>query len=203
MTQCLLSHTPLIPPLKFRYMDTTNTPHMDFLISLDAVVATGNISKSTLWRRVSEGVIRKVGKDIRNRSMLLLADVLPLVDTLKPMADEDIHLLLAADAGAADAQADVGAMFYIAGNTKAALYWLHEAAAQDNADAMHWLAIVHTAHASSATRTFTAESGHGLEASEHEGNMAMMWLAKAATLGHLIALQQMALLKRSGPAKWS
>lgn len=164
-------------------------------ISLDAAVAISSISKSTLWRRMTEGFIGKAGKDMRNRAMLVLADVLPLVDTPKPMADEDIYLLLAADAGAADAQADVGAMFYVAGNSKAALYWLHEAAAQDNADAMHWLAIMHAAHASDAARPSSAEEPGSIEASEREGNLAMMWLAKAATLGHRLAQQQMAQLK--------
>ena len=41
---------------------------------------------------------------------------------------------LHADAGAAEAQADMGALFYVAGAEKAALYWLNEAAAQGHAD---------------------------------------------------------------------
>jgi hypothetical protein len=47
-------------------------------ISLDAAVAITGMSKSTLWRRVTEGFIGKAEKDARNRAMLVLADVLPL-----------------------------------------------------------------------------------------------------------------------------
>ncbi len=161
-------------------------------ISLDAAVAVTNISKSTLWRRVTDELIGKAGKDGRNRTMLQLIDVLPLIEAPSVVGDEEVNLLLRADAGAADAQADAGAMFYIAGNTKAALYWLHEAAAQDNTDAMHWLAIAHAACAPTAAEM---QQGGSLSAREREDNLAVMWLAKAAALGHPLAQQQMAQMK--------
>ncbi|WP_312529511.1 hypothetical protein [Comamonas sp.] len=174
-------------------MEAMKTQPMNW-ISLDAAVAISGISKSTLWRRVTEGSIGKAGKDLRNRAMLAFADVLPLIDTPKPLSEEDVYLLLQADAGSSDAQADVGAMFYVARNTKAALYWLNEAAEQNNADAMHWLAIAHAARLSGEKargQSIPAEK----DARERDGNLAVMWLARAAALGHPLAQQQMTYIK--------
>lgn len=112
-------------------------------LSLDASVAITGMSRSTLWRRVTDGTIGRGDKDGRSRAMLALDDVLGLVDVV--LSAEDIAMLLRADAGDADAQADMGALFYVAGAHKAALYWLNEAAAQNNAEAMQWLG---TAYAS-------------------------------------------------------
>ena len=112
-------------------------------LSLDASIAITGISRSTLWRRVTDGSIGRGDKDGRSRAMLALGDVLPLVDVA--LTAEDVATLLRADAGDADAQADMGALFYVAGSHKAALYWLQEAAAQDNAEAMQWLATAYAA----------------------------------------------------------
>ena len=112
-------------------------------LSLDASVAITGISRRTLWRRVTDGTIGRCDTDGRSRAMLALGDVLGLVDVA--LTAEDKAMLLRADAGDAEAQADMGALFYVAGAHKAALYWLNEAAAQDNAEAMQWLG---TAYAS-------------------------------------------------------
>ena len=110
-------------------------------ISLDAAVAITGISHSTLRRRVSDGTLEKYGQDARRRILLALDEVLQWV--LVPLKEDDIAMLLRADAGDAAAQADMGALFYVAGARDAALYWLQEAAAQDDTEAMYWLAIAH------------------------------------------------------------
>ena len=197
MTQRLLCHMLWGIALESRRMEQRE--HSMDAISLDAAVAMTSISKSTLWRRVTEGFIGKAGKDARNRAMLALADVLPLVDAPARLGDDELRLLRAADAGEAGAQADMGAMFYVAGNAKAALYWLNEAAAQGNADAMHWLAIAHASHTAHLAQAASSASGGGegeiVAARERDDNLAVMWLAKAAAQGHALAQQQMALLK--------
>jgi len=144
-------------------------------LSLEAAIAMTGLSRSTLWRRMDGGLISSRGKDARNRVLLLLDDVLPLIG--QALSGEDLAMLLRADAGDAEAQADMGALFYAAGAEKAALYWLNEAAAQDNAEAMQWLALAH------------ASGGPA-----HDGqadHLTVMWLAKSAALGHTIARQQM------------
>ena len=146
-------------------------------LSLDASIAITGISRSTLWRRVTDGTIGRGDKDGRSRAMLALGDVLALVEV--KLSAEDRAMLLRADAGDAQAQADMGALFYVAGAHKAALYWLQEAAAQDNADAMQWLG--------------TAYAGGGVI--PQDDHLAIMWLARAAALGHRIAAYQLEQLR--------
>lgn len=55
------------------------------------------------------------------------------------------------------------------------MYWLEKAADQQQEDAMHWLAQVYA-------------TGYGGESS---ANLSVMWLAKAAAKGHVIANAQM------------
>lgn len=157
-------------------MDTTHT------ISLDAAVAITGLSKSTLWRRVADGTVGRGGTDARNRTVLKLDDVLRLVAV--PLSPDDVAVLLRADAGEADAQADMGALFYLAGAGKAALYWLNEAAEQGNTEAMHWLGIAY-AHGSEG------------DAVPQDENLAIMWMAKAAAAGHPLAREQMQRLRRA------
>lgn len=147
-------------------------------LSLEASIAITGISRSTLWRRVTDGTIGRGEKDGRSRAMLALGDVLALVEV--KLSAEDRAMLLRADAGDAQAQADMGALFYVAGAHKAALYWLQEAAAQDNADAMQWLG--------------TAYAGGG-GVIPQDDNLAIMWLARAAALGHRIAAYQLEQLR--------
>ena len=147
-------------------------------LSLEASIAITGISRSTLWRRVTDGTIGRGDKDGRSRAMLALGDVLALVEV--KLSAEDRAMLLRADAGDAQAQADMGALFYVSGVHKAALYWLQEAAAQDNADAMQWLGTAY------------AGGGGGIP---QDDNLAIMWLARAAALGHRIAAYQLEQLR--------
>lgn len=149
-------------------------------ISLDAVAALTGIGRSTLWRRVADGVLAKGEKDARGRATLALADALGLVREGAgiSLGGDDVAVLLQADAGDAQAQADIGVLLYLRGGGRAreaALYWLHAAAEQGSAEAMQWLGIVHAAG--------------GGEPGQH--HLAVMWVAKAASLGHLIARRQL------------
>lgn len=149
-------------------------------ISLDAVAALTGMGRSTLWRKAADGVLAKGDKDARGRATLALSDVLGLIrdSTGVPFSDDDVAVLLQADAGDAEAQADIGALLYVhaggAGGREAALYWLRAAAEQGSAEAMQWLG---TAHAAGGT--------------ERDEQLAVMWIAKAAALGHPIAKRQL------------
>ena len=147
-------------------------------ISLDAVAALTGMGRSTLWRKAADGVLAKGDKDARGRATLALSDVLGLIrdSTGVPFSDDDVAVLLQADAGDAEAQADIGALLYVhaGGGREAALYWLRAAAEQGSAEAMQWLG---TAHAAGGT--------------ERDEQLAVMWIAKAAALGHPIAKRQL------------
>ena len=105
--------------------------------------------------------------------MLSWDDVLPHICI--PMTPEDLAFVLRADAGDAEAQNDIGQLFSIAGKYEAALYWLQQAAQQGNPDAMQWLGRCHL-------------SGEGVP---KDDNLGIMWIAKAASHGHVIAKFQM------------
>ncbi|MFD2377399.1 hypothetical protein ACFSTJ_07970 [Ottowia pentelensis] len=89
-------------------------------ISLDAVAALTGIGRSTLWRKLADGALAKGEKDARGRATVALADVLGLIGegTRVAFSDADLAVLLQADAGDAQAQADIGALLQVHGGAK-------------------------------------------------------------------------------------
>ncbi|HEY2256400.1 MAG TPA: hypothetical protein VGI11_12245 [Variovorax sp.] len=150
----------------------TTTP-----ISIQAAIAITGLSQRTWWRRIEDGTVRKDRPDARGRARIALEDLIELVDCR--LSAEDKAVLALADAGNADAQADIGEMFFVEGRHQAGRYWLELAAEQGNANAMQCLARCYL-------------SGEGVPKNEH---MAMRWLAEAAARGHAIALGQMQALR--------
>lgn len=141
-------------------------------ISLDAAAAMTGKGRRTLYRQIAEGKMAKQPKDARGRSMIALAEVVDLVGF--PLDDDDLTMIVRADGGDAEAQDDVGQLFYAAGAFDAAIYWLREAAEQEHPDAMQWLGACYAA-------------GHGVP---KDVNLSVMWIAKAAAHGHAIAEHQ-------------
>ena len=149
-------------------------------LSLTTAIAITDISERTWWRRIAQGTIQRESTVAGKHTRLQLSDVLPNISI--PVNSRDIEFILLADTGNADAQNDVGQMFSIAGKAESAIYWFQQAANQGNPDAMQWLGQCHA-------------RGEGVSLDE---NLSVMWLAKAAALGHIIANSQMdAILKRS------
>lgn len=141
-------------------------------ISVESAIAITELSRRTWWRRISEGKVARVADDARGRAMLHWPDVVPhICIALNP---DDLACTLRADAGEADTQNDIGQLFLGADKPKAALYWLGLAAEQGNADAMQWLGHCYT-------------HGKGLP---KDNNLGLMWIAKAAAHGHVIAQAQ-------------
>ncbi|CDS48030.1 hypothetical protein [Polaromonas sp. CG9_12] len=142
-------------------------------ISVDASIVITERSRRTWWRRISEGAVRRVDDDGRGRAMLSWDDVSSHICI--PMTPEDLAFVLRADEGDAEAQTDIGQLFSIAGKYEAALYWLQQAAQQEHPDAMQWLGRCYL-------------SGEGVP---KDDNLGIMWIAKAASHGHVIAKFQM------------
>jgi len=145
-------------------------------ITLNAAITLTSMSRRTLWRRVTHGTIATVGCSAgsnKGRTMLALRDVVDAAGV--DLSQEEVDLVVQADAGDPEAQADAGAMLFGRARYKSAVFWLQKAAAQGNADAMQWLGVCYA-------------SGSGVEADE---NLAVMWIAKAASLGHAVARAQM------------
>lgn len=151
-------------------------------IGLDSAIAMSEHSKRTWWRRVSAKIVGRTGSD-RGRTMVALDDVLPFIPV--PFTAEDVDLIISADAGNADAQNDLAQMFDEHGKFAVALYWWRASADQGHADAMHYLGNCFV-------------SGKGVSKDENTG---IMWIAQAASLGHVVASMQMSSLLRFANAR--
>ena len=141
-------------------------------VSLVTATAITTISRRTWWRRIEQGSISRCTAEPGVQTRLLLSDVQP--DISIPVTLEDIDCILRADAGDADAQNGVGQLFLIAGKSEAALHWFKQSANQANADSMQWLGQGYS-------------KGEGIAQNDYLG---LMWIAKAASLGNVIAKKQ-------------
>ena len=151
-------------------MDVTQTTPT--VISLDTACAITEISKNTCWRRIAKGDLTRVANDSRGRTMLLWSELESNICV--PIEPEDKEFIFLADAGDAEAPNTIGQFFLHAGKHKAAVYWFQRASKQDHPDATQWLGYCYT-------------SGKGVEKNDYLG---LMWIAKAAALGHVIAQEQ-------------
>lgn len=146
-------------------------------ISLMAAVTLTGKSKRTLWRRLSDGTLTRAPDDTHGRTMVLLAAVQG--EAGFHLEEHDWYTLLAADGGSASAQLDMGYLFMAADQIPSAVYWLEQAARQQQPDAMLWLARL------------ALED----DAESQNEEKAWVWLTKAAAQGHPIARAQLHQLK--------
>lgn len=143
-------------------------------LSLTTAAAITDLSERTWWRRIEQGAVQRGGTGPGKQMRLLLSVVLQEVSV--PLAADEVALVVQADAGDAQAQNNLGQLFLLADKPKAAVYWLQLAAQQGCPDAMQCLGRCYA-------------GGEGVPMDEH---LSLMWLAKAASLGHVIAQAQMA-----------
>ena len=155
---------------------------MSKAISLDTAAVVTQISKRTIQRRLSDGTITRQDNDKKGRAMLSFDDVVPIVCV--SVAPEDHDLFVEADAGDAEAQNELALLFLDADKPEIGLHWLKMAAGQSHSDAMHNLSELYIKGISTPK-----DNGTGL-----------MWLAKAASVGHIIANQQIMALTRARKA---
>ena len=166
---------------------STEYPPLCVALHVNTVAAVTGRSVRTWQRRMEQGL---VARQADGRALVPWAAL--QAELVAPLAAQDAPLLERADRGEAAAQADMGALLALAaldaaqgseGGVAAARYFLELAAQQDEADAMHWLALLHAAG----------------RAGGAEGDaLALMWLARAAAHGHGIAREQVAGLMADG-----
>jgi TPR repeat protein len=147
-------------------------------VSLQAATTLTEWSERTIRRRLADGTLQCAADNEAHYKTRICFDSIKhdLCIALNP---EDIELIKSADAGGADAQNDLALLFLENDKLKSAVYWLELAAKQQVADAMHLLGRCYI-------------EGKGLT---KDDNLAMMWIAKAASLGHSIALAQIQSLR--------
>lgn len=143
------------------------------LISLEALIAIGDSSRRTWWRRISDNPSFKKGTDPKGRTVISINAAREFIAL--PHDDITLAMLMAADAGDPDSQNDAGLMYSELENHRAAVYWWRAAAEQENADAMQLLGKCYI-------------EGIGVDVDEDAG---IMWIARAATHGHIIARTQL------------
>ncbi len=150
------------------------------LITLPAAITLTEWSERTFWRKFADGSLAR--ETVNGKAMISFELIKPhLCLALSP---DDLAILASAVAGDAEAQNEMALIFLANGKPKNAIYWLEQAAKQGCADAMNLLSQCYM-------------KGSGVPQDENTG---MIWLAKAATLGHLISQCQMqGLRNRNGP----
>ncbi len=150
-----------------------DTPH----VTLSTAVTLTGLSKRTLWRRIADGLLRKMASGRpEEESRLVVADLLQLGKLELSPSEQDN--LLRADRGEPSAQLALALFFLQRQRPEAAVQWLTKAAQQNQADAMHWLGTLYA-------------EGSGVERDERQ---ASEWIRKAAAQHHPIAQAQMAAL---------
>ncbi|MBV5336509.1 MAG: sel1 repeat family protein [Deltaproteobacteria bacterium] len=143
---------------------------MQFL-SLSAAITLTDISERTFWRKFADGSIDRVKV---NGKVMIPFDSIKTHFCL-PLQPEELAVLESADAGDAEAQNEMALIFLANNKPKNAMYWLELSARQNYADATNLLGQCYM----------------GVNGVVKDENTGMMWLAKAAALGHAISLLQM------------
>ena len=150
---------------------TSTRPVARFQISVAAAITLTGWSERTVWRRIADGTIASA--HAHGKAMIAFARLQPHV--IIPLGPEDCSAIASADAGDAEAQNDLALLFLEHDEARGAIYWLEQAAGHGYPDSMYWLG-----------RCFIA--GKGVRTDENTG---IMWISKAASLGHVIAQNQM------------
>jgi len=142
-------------------------------VSLQSAITLTEWSERTLRRRLADGSLRCAADNGAYFKTMICFDSIKH-DICIPLNPDDIELIKNADSGNAKAQNDLALLFLEHNKLKSAVYWLELAAKQQLADAMHLLGRCYL-------------EGNGLP---KDDSLALMWIAKAASLGHSIALAQ-------------
>jgi TPR repeat protein len=142
-------------------------------ISLQAAVTLTEWSERTIRRRLADGSLLSAVQQPDSYKNLICFESIRQHFCI-PLVEADLAVLAAAENGDAAAQTDLAVLFLENDKPKSALYWLEAAAKQNQADAIHLLGCCYL-------------QGQGVG---QDDNNAIMWIAKAASYGHKLALAQ-------------
>lgn len=142
-------------------------------VSLQAAATLTEWSERTIRRRLADGSLKCAADNEAYYKTMICFDSIKH-DICIALDPTDLELIKSADAGDAKAQNDLALLFLENNKLKSAVYWLELAAKQHCTDAMHLLGRCYL-------------DGKGLAKND---NLGIMWIAKAASLGHPIALAQ-------------
>lgn len=149
-------------------------------VSLQAATTLTEWSERTIRRRVADGSLRCASdNEVQYKTMICFDSIKH--DICIALNPDDVELIKSADSGDAKAQNDLALLFLENNKLKSAVYWLELAAKQSFTDAMHLLGCCYL-------------EGNGLP---KDDSLAIMWIAKAASLGHPIALEQIQSIRLS------
>ncbi|MGZ5050660.1 MAG: tetratricopeptide repeat protein [Methylobacter sp.] len=141
-------------------------------ISLQATTTLTEWSERTIRRRLADGTLKCAANNDAHKTMICFDSIKQ--DICVALEPDDVQLVKSADAGDANAQNDLALLFLEHNKLKSAVYWLELAAKQNFTDAMHLLGSCYL-------------EGNGVT---KDDSLALMWIAKAASLGHPIAQAQ-------------
>lgn len=142
------------------------------MISLSTAATLTEWSKRTLWRRISDGTLSRYSNNEILDDKKTKIDFQAIKEHICiPLQSEDLALIEKADAGEGEAQTDLAILFLSNDKTESALFWLELSVKQNCANGMYWLGRCYI-------------DGTGVTANE---NLGVMWIAKAASMGHVIS----------------
>lgn len=146
-------------------------------ISLAAATTLTSWSERTFWRKLADGSLTR--SPASGRAMIAFDDI--KANLCIVLEQEDVLMLEHADNGNVTAQNETAVLFLQNYKPKNAVYWLELAVKQGDANAMYLLGRCYT-------------DGSGVPVNE---DLGIMWIAKAASLNHVIAHGLMQSMRKS------
>lgn len=145
------------------------------MISITTATTLTGWSRRTLWRRISDGTLRREASNLLegNKTKIHLSTIKRHICI--PLDPDDFELIENADAGETEAQTDLALLFLLNKKPENAVYWLELAVKRDSANAMYLLGRCYI-------------DGNGIS---QNNNLGIMWIANAASRGHVLARGQM------------
>lgn len=150
---------------------------MKQFISVKTYANLCDLSERTVRRYMAMNTIDFIAES-SNRTLIAIDELAENCSI--PLTADENSLILQADSGNAESQNDLAILLLEHTKPNLAIYWFNLAAKQQHADAMQFLGYCYA-------------NGEGIE---KDNNLALMWIARAASLKWVLAEQQISSLIR-------